>query len=153
MLECMGVVNGVVVPLLDQSAYVRDCLGYVGAMVKWICLLLLFPCVFRLLLCLFSLCFQHTPNYSHQFSTFFLNASTTSSSLSSAEFALSASFSSAIVDSRDATLASPLSSFNVTSSLSFDFFLDHVEESQRHMSNPFHHLTHSIQSYPSYQCC
>ncbi|KAK8825329.1 hypothetical protein WA538_003026, partial [Blastocystis sp. DL] len=30
----MGVVNGVVVPLLDQSAYVRDCLGYVGAMVR-----------------------------------------------------------------------------------------------------------------------
>ena len=28
----MGVVNGVVVPLLEQRAYVRDCMGYVGAM-------------------------------------------------------------------------------------------------------------------------
>lgn len=34
LLGCMGVVNGVVVPLLNQSAYVRDCLGYVGALVR-----------------------------------------------------------------------------------------------------------------------
>lgn len=34
LLECMGIVNGVVVPLLDQNAYVRDCLGYVRAMVR-----------------------------------------------------------------------------------------------------------------------
>ena len=61
MLECMGVVNGVVVPLLDQSAYVRDCLGYVGAMVKWICLLLLFPLFFSIIVVsIFSLFLTNT---------------------------------------------------------------------------------------------
>jgi len=45
----MGIVNGVVVPLLDQNAYVRDCLGYVRAMVRWICLLLLFPLFFSII--------------------------------------------------------------------------------------------------------
>ena len=28
-------VNGVVVPLLDQSAYVPECLQYVDSLVKW----------------------------------------------------------------------------------------------------------------------
>ena len=34
-MGCIGVVNGVVVPLLDQSAYVPECLQYVDSLVKW----------------------------------------------------------------------------------------------------------------------